>query len=330
MLLFKQSFFDRSDIRNMLIGTPESMDNMIEMRHDEFRGRFLVALKDIPKGTVVLQCLPFSSVISRSWCKEVCHYCYTLSYPKKLKHKCSKGPCMTWYCSDSCADKDRENHIKACDLLSRLDKEFRKHADDQNGMDISDEDHDMMRLVILSFARLHDQEHEDNHRVFKLSSLKIPDAIDFYRMQQNMENVKVHNATEYMRMQKMFKFLTQKVHVEISEQKFNAILYREKANSFGIWDESCGELLGYAIYPLAAYFNHSCDSNVCKKYEKNVLYFETTRDVGRGEELCISYGGLEGESGSERRNRLFENYFFECSCDSCKMLVSQGTISSLK
>ncbi|KAI9020810.1 hypothetical protein CLU79DRAFT_846412 [Phycomyces nitens] len=67
--------------------------------------------------------------------------------------------------------------------------------------------------------------------------------------------------------------------LEYSHELFRSVYFREMSNSFGIWEipknpssvtEDQGvtddlELLGWGIYPMAVYFNHSCDANVIKQ-----------------------------------------------------------------
>ncbi|KAJ2721590.1 hypothetical protein GGI07_003881 [Coemansia sp. Benny D115] len=128
---------------------------------------------------------------------------------------------------------------------------------------------------------------------------------------------------------------------------FRAVYYREKANSFGIWDcpaatadadtdtdtdtdgssgkdidLSESECVGFAIYPSAVYFNHSCAPNVAKSRSERTYRFTSRRDIACDEELFIAYGSVS-ESAAERRKRLAEHFFFECSCERC---IAETTI----
>ena len=93
-------------------------------------------------------------------------------------------------------------------------------------------------------------------------------------------------------------------------------------NSFGIRSGSADgeEYLGYALYPEASYFNHSCSPNIAKTRVGNVWEFSTSRDIDVGEECCITYlGGDEDELNVEqRRQRLREHWGFKCMCARCK------------
>lgn len=107
---------------------------------------------------------------------------------------------------------------------------------------------------------------------------------------------------------------------------FRGVVFREMANSFGIWDNE-GELLGFEVIPLATYFNHSCapnlrrtmivsSSNNSECSHRAYVEFKTVCDVVEGEELNISYGDVT-DCLDVRQNRLIDKYFFECRCKRC-------------
>ncbi|OQO02260.1 hypothetical protein B0A48_11814 [Cryoendolithus antarcticus] len=93
-------------------------------------------------------------------------------------------------------------------------------------------------------------------------------------------------------------------------------------NSFGIRagsEEDMEEYMGYALYPDASYFNHSCEPNVAKKRKGRTWEFWTSGAVKEGEELCISYlgGDEKGLDVTGRRERLKGTWGFECGCGRC-------------
>ena len=93
-------------------------------------------------------------------------------------------------------------------------------------------------------------------------------------------------------------------------------------NAFGIraGSEDGEEYVGYGLFPTASYFNHSCDPNVAKQRMGECWSFRANRDVGVGEQCCISYlGGDEKDLNvSERRARLQDAWGFICACERCK------------
>lgn len=104
----------------------------------------------------------------------------------------------------------------------------------------------------------------------------------------------------------------------------STILKADSHNAFGINSGSSSkekeEYMGYALFPHASYFNHSCQPNLTKTRDGRTWQFRTTRDVSEGEELCITYlGGAEAELTLEqRRSRLSVTWEFECCCRKCK------------
>lgn len=107
----------------------------------------------------------------------------------------------------------------------------------------------------------------------------------------------------------------------VNATAFLALAERDSHNSFGIrsLDDGGDEFLGYGVWPVASFFNHSCSPNVGKRRLGRRWEFWTSRRVERGEELCISYlGGDEVELDvGERRKRLSETWVFECGCVRC-------------
>lgn len=105
----------------------------------------------------------------------------------------------------------------------------------------------------------------------------------------------------------------------IDSTLFRTTLYAEVANSFGIW-HSPEELVGFAVFPRASFFNHSCRPNIDKKRRQGtkarLMEYWSTTVIEAGEECCISYGDIS-TTREERQRRLEEMYFFKCSCPRC-------------
>lgn len=92
-------------------------------------------------------------------------------------------------------------------------------------------------------------------------------------------------------------------------------------NSFGIrsGSEDGEEYMGYALYPEASYFNHSCSPNIAKKRVGAVWEFRALRDIEEGEQCCITYLGGDEEdlTMAARRARLRVHWGFQCMCERC-------------
>ncbi|KAG0355250.1 hypothetical protein BC939DRAFT_502519 [Gamsiella multidivaricata] len=118
--------------------------------------------------------------------------------------------------------------------------------------------------------------------------------------------------------------------LSINNTLFRTILFGEVANSFGIRDAS-DELIGFAVFPRACFFNHSCCPNVQKQRRQGdrarQMEYWSTRLIEEGEECCISYGDIT-TSKEDRQERLWEMYFFRCSCPRCLEEEEEHTSSA--
>jgi hypothetical protein len=101
----------------------------------------------------------------------------------------------------------------------------------------------------------------------------------------------------------------------VSEHTFMAMCAALQCNGFGVYDpaESC---LAIGTYPLASFFNHSCNPNICRVMRGRVVEFYSLRNVPSGDALTISYIDAE-KTTSERRHVLLSSYRFYCECGRC-------------
>ncbi|KAH9935871.1 SET domain-containing protein, partial [Epithele typhae] len=107
----------------------------------------------------------------------------------------------------------------------------------------------------------------------------------------------------------------------VTVENIRTIFGVDPGNAFGIWETPLmeeSECLGFAVYPMASFFNHSCSPNVRKERQGRVLRFVTTSGADDGEELCISYGpNVEGMGWETRQKELLEGWYFACRCARC-------------
>ncbi|KAF9067919.1 hypothetical protein BDP27DRAFT_1327994 [Rhodocollybia butyracea] len=96
-----------------------------------------------------------------------------------------------------------------------------------------------------------------------------------------------------------------------------AILARDQGNSFGLFEmDGESEMLGYAIYSSASYFNHDCNPNVRKERQGRSMSFYAKRDIVPDEELCINYVDIE-DVVTARKALLSKGWYFDCACLRC-------------
>ena len=79
-----------------------------------------------------------------------------------------------------------------------------------------------------------------------------------------------------------------------------------------------------ALFKAASLFNHSCVPNVTvgrPALSATDVHFFATEKIAKGDELTVSY--YDHENPSLRRQYLFNNYFFWCTCPLCRKEVGK-------
>jgi hypothetical protein len=323
---------------------------MIEIVHDPQLSRCVQATSSMGENTKILTVLPYCAVVCEMWSREVCWFCFHLDYGKRCRIRCSVASssssskagcsCRVVYCSEKCAKEDADLHQWSCRYLSALEDALRraKRLDEEP---FDHEERDLLRLVVLVLSRrqsdhanVHGQEKEVDMARFLDPEPTEPKWWDLMVLQDNRELVL--NSQDDKRcslFHQMWEFLRFSVNlptefIGVDDTLVCAVLYRELANSFGIWDntrngEVCdsSDLLGYGVYPKGAIFNHSCSPNVQKKHKDRAIEFWTSTSVNGGDQLFISYGNVT-EPVDVRRERMLQNYFFQCHCARCRHELS--------
>lgn len=151
--------------------------------------------------------------------------------------------------------------------------------------------------------------------------------LNLFQTLQSTEIEKYHKypslVSSYIKIYKFVKITcTPELQPFITPLTVRSIIGRNLSNAFGLWSETQDsnedkEFLGFAVYPSASFFNHSCEPNIKKIRVKNELKFVTLREIAPGEELCINYGNFQNENVKERKKQLSE-WFFDCGCTKCE------------
>lgn len=190
-------------------------------------------------------------------------------------------------------------------------------------------------LVIQNNELSHFRSHYTASTIFPSNQHQLPDLQQFTNNKKEMLFALL--PSELLDVMALYVFFAHAVTtplqsvptLAVDHALFRSIFFRERANSFGIWESGDDEiakveggvtddveLLGWGIYPSAVYFNHSCDANVIKVREGRNIKFIARRMIEKDEEACISYGSI-GEDVNHRRARLLEHYHFLCQCTRC-------------
>ncbi|XP_059482634.1 SET and MYND domain-containing protein 4 [Neocloeon triangulifer] len=77
--------------------------------------------------------------------------------------------------------------------------------------------------------------------------------------------------------------------------------------------------IGGAVYPTLALLNHSCNPSVMRYHAPGgVVVVRAVRPIQPGEDVSENYGPLwTRESRDVRRQRLRDQYWFDCACEAC-------------
>lgn len=82
---------------------------------------------------------------------------------------------------------------------------------------------------------------------------------------------------------------------------------------------------GLILFERCSRFNHSCAPNA--EYglrEGDMMRVRTLRAIDKGEEVCISYLGVNGLVTTEVRKKILkERYLFDCSCELCSAALDE-------
>jgi len=316
------------------------------------------ATRDILASTNVLDThrSPIAWVICKPFRKEVCAWCFSYNRGNILKHKLETGGRnsrgVAWFCQTPCIeawrDEVTEEGVRAItvveEALTRLHLTA-PGADEDSPCTPNDIDSAWEEAISISEKILTDRKRKPQARsVLRSACFDIDDfrfilsgLISFHRNKEAISEVLQLNPSwsPYLTSRSkltqhvdILYFLTCALPLDspvlscITPYCITALITRDSGNSFGIWDLQLAgqELFGYAMYPCASYFNHSCSPNLQKRRIGRFYEFITCCEVVEGEELCISYlGGAEEELDKQsRQKRLREGWFFDCSCSRCR------------
>jgi hypothetical protein len=315
---------------------------MIEKSPAEGAGMACFAKKSLSDNEIVLQTRePVASVIVSVFRKEVCSWCYSYEFGTihKFKLQTPNGRGIAWFCQASCRDSWREsvgddgwNAIVAfeqglkstggdtsrpenspCDL-NEIEATWEKAS--QEGQKILATRHAKPHSV-LKTSRLPPEVDIDDAR-FILAGL-----ISFSKSQVSLRQVMQLNPSmkPYLNSRNTLRAHISTYHYLLSvlplaspvlpmttPSNIVALITRDEGNTFGIWDQALAghELFAYCLYPIASYFNHSCEPNIAKDQIGRMYEFRAKGEIAPTEELNVSYLGVAGETlgYKERQQKL--------------------------
>lgn len=342
---------------NLPIGAPKSP--LFEIRQTPTAGRAVFATQDIPEDALIFRSDDLTlSVLLREYRREVCGQCFGYEHGRDLDIRDKTAGFA--FCSKECQRKwTQENGDIGIQAWTAVESFIRKRSKEDSEMvdvdlprpknkDITKARESVAaQAELIRIARTKDgEEVTKQHRKALQKALQAPvspDAMSFcvsgllWHHNNPSAWPKVlaltTDSTPYHSTDDLRAFTRTYLHLlailplpllpSVTAEAIFTLSSRDSHNSFGIrsLEDEGSEFFGYGCWPAASYFNHSCAPNVEKMREGRAWEFRAGRDVGTGEELCITY--LSGEerrlSRGKRMLTLKRNWGFECACERCEV-----------
>ncbi|PVG00287.1 SET domain-containing protein, partial [Serendipita vermifera] len=329
----------------------------IEKSPAEGAGLTCFATKGLSNNEVILQTHePVASVIVSVFRKEVCSWCYAYEFGAihKFKLQTPNGRGVAWFCQPSCRDAWRESvGDGGWEAIVAFEQGLKTTGTggtprSENSPCILTEIEDAWEKASQEGNKILAMRHAKPHSVLKTSRLPpevdIDDArfilsglVSFSKSQEslrqvlrlnpsmkpytNSRNTLQAHVTIYHYLLSVLP-LTSPILPLTTPSNVIALITRDEGNTFGIWDQSLAghELFAYCLYPVASYFNHSCEPNVSKDQIGRMYEFRAKGEIAPTEELNVSYLGVAGEAlgYKERRQKLLTGWSFTCNCNRCR------------
>lgn len=312
-------------------------------------GRGIIASRPISKNTLLIRSNPpVAHVIFREYRKEVCAQCFLYDRGRTLpiRHNDTGKVFCTSDCEDRWLEEEGELGLPAWQALQAFIQSRSKAMNNHNVLLLEDKpDQETMQNAWTKAdersRKIRESKRKPNARTQPPRSVD-PDVLSyllsgilfFYRHAEKWNEDVLNLAvgpTPYRDsldleahcnsfVQLAF-FLPPELSSCCTSELCQALVSATSHNSFGIrsGSDEGEEYMGYALYPDASYFNHSCSANVVKKRIGSVWEFRAAKDIGEGEQCCITYlGGDEYDlTVIARRARLKVHWGFECMCERC-------------
>jgi len=318
------------------------------------RGRFAVANRDIPTGSVILVEPAVVNIRKEEYAERFCDFCFKNIYLRLVPcNYCSDVA----YCSRDCAKTAFDSYHKyECgykDMFgSILDNVYKDKKDKTRNTK------ELVRLCYRAVAQKPLTWYKDNQDEIATGKVTTNNTKDFPKCPQlNMLNLVSHDdemtidkrlwiiissACHLRTLQISGYFGSHKLKAPATlseDEKYMGgllvhVLQLIQFNTHGITEstdriqvgkkptmkdfEHWTRLVGNALYPTFALFNHSCDNNTYKYFAGNKVVVIASKNICKGEEITEGYfPSVQCMNRPERRAWLKDVFWFDCQCTPC-------------
>ncbi|CAH1402398.1 unnamed protein product [Nezara viridula] len=308
-----------------------ALNNSIEIKYDQYSGRYAEAKRDIELGEVFLCEDPHCSVLLENQCETHCFHC--------MKSIAAGEPCplcdRVKFCSERCQKLALSTyHLIECPILQALW---------ESGISITC----LMALRIISqknpqyFFDLENILMENNKdQIWNKKQYSFKDYCAVNQLVRHEEkrtiDALIHKSYIAVFLFRCLEETSYFKDIPSNEQKkyFTLIgglllqnLQLLQFNAHEIFDlqtleldltKSKSRFIGGGLYPTLALFNHSCDPCFVRYFQGTKVFAKAIKPIRAGEIVSENYGPIFTEvEKSRRQNELRERYWFDCKCIPC-------------
>ncbi|CAF4836224.1 unnamed protein product [Pieris macdunnoughi] len=319
----------------------------IQIDHDETKGRYASASRDIQVGETLLIEKPHSGVLLAEYAATHCQNCFA-KCPIPLG--CPTCPNVV-FCSDQCQEVALTSyHAYECPILPLIWK---------SGCSITC--HIALRMITQD-SKQHFKELTKDLDKKPIGPYKSNDYRNIYnlvshegkRTKQDLLH-RSHMAVFLVKLLELSGYFDTKPRetlIDIDEIKTMGVAerYRDDVELFGglilkniqvlqfnaheVFELQCSKarleqnvikhngdsvFVAGAVFPTLALFNHSCDPSVVRYFSGPYIIVRSVKNIKKGEEVAENYGPIfTMTSKEERQATLKDQYWFDCTCEPCQ------------
>ncbi|XP_043248068.1 SET and MYND domain-containing protein 4-like isoform X2 [Colletes gigas] len=314
----------------------------VSISYSEKYGRHLIATKEFKPGDVVSFENPYAYIIYAQKYYTHCHHCLSRSYNLI---PCPHCP-MAQYCSEKCRTLAWEMaHNIECPILAVLGNLFNVDKDKVRMLT------KIVRFLITvtakgkKFAELREDmkvaESNPDNRTAGFTDEGILDSTSARSALSLATNMTTRpliglsafaciSALAAILLATQTNFFCKKYEVNqlkdinnVPELKFcGSLMFRAcvimSSNCFTVQQEP-GIKSGSGLYVMHSLYNHSCAPNTFRHFEGLTMITRALEPIYPGDQIFTGYGAAYAHMPrSERREKIMQDYFFECNCPACE------------
>jgi O6-methylguanine-DNA--protein-cysteine methyltransferase len=305
-----------------LVETPRkdlpTISSLVETRENERQGRYSVAAKDIPCGTVISVDRPITSLLNPDdpssmfqFCANCLHPCEAVSVPC---HSCS----AVIFCSRRCRNEASKVHRMEC--ASHMYARRQTETSDSFRIFLSlkillEMDPDELLSGTVIDDRFRQIFAMVTHHTVKTGDIRNKYLVLAHILSEQLKCTGYFGPTVLDSETRLEVLCTIHTLLQIQDCNTHPILTMEEDSRCEVGLAKIGNGIFVAI---GSYFNHSCAPNTCRVNSGDRTLLLATRNIKAGDEIGDIYSMHYSETPLDKRQKwLSVSFFFDCACKAC-------------